>query len=179
MACAIVFSFPVERILNARSITAASPMAPACGLYLGHVKYELLWIHGYREISPSSETWYYLLWNAPIHELGIVRTIIYGISWIVQRDAGTSSGQLVFLESKLWGNIFQFVNIACTLCSSFVVHEPWKIMALSRFRNLLFSLKSLFLIVLYLNYLRFILFRGCLRHDICFLKCFLHENISK
>lgn len=32
----------VERILNARSITAASPMAPACGLYLGHVKYELL-----------------------------------------------------------------------------------------------------------------------------------------
>lgn len=32
----------VERILNARSITAASPMAPACGLYLGHVKYEPL-----------------------------------------------------------------------------------------------------------------------------------------
>jgi hypothetical protein len=65
-------------------------MAPACGLYLGHVKYEPLWIHDYREIAPSSETWYYLLWNAPIHELGIVRTIIYGISWIVQRDAGTS-----------------------------------------------------------------------------------------
>jgi len=34
------------------------------------------------------------------------------------------SGQLIFLESKLWGNIFQFVNIACTLCSSFMVHEP-------------------------------------------------------
>lgn len=32
----------VERILNSRSITAASPMAPACGLYLGHVKYEPL-----------------------------------------------------------------------------------------------------------------------------------------
>ncbi|KAJ6327839.1 hypothetical protein OIU78_014656 [Salix suchowensis] len=31
----------VERILNARSVTAASPMAPARGLYLGHVKYEL------------------------------------------------------------------------------------------------------------------------------------------
>ncbi|XP_041012232.1 tRNA pseudouridine synthase A-like isoform X2 [Juglans microcarpa x Juglans regia] len=31
----------VERILNAKSVTATSPMAPACGLYLGHVKYEL------------------------------------------------------------------------------------------------------------------------------------------
>ncbi|KAL2904515.1 tRNA pseudouridine synthase A [Bienertia sinuspersici] len=31
----------VERILNARTVTAASPMAPACGLYLGHVKYDL------------------------------------------------------------------------------------------------------------------------------------------
>ncbi|KAF5448124.1 hypothetical protein F2P56_028686 [Juglans regia] len=31
----------VERILNAKSVTAASPMAPACGLYLGHVKYDL------------------------------------------------------------------------------------------------------------------------------------------
>ncbi|CAB4267897.1 unnamed protein product [Prunus armeniaca] len=27
----------VERILNAKTVTAASPMAPACGLYLGHV----------------------------------------------------------------------------------------------------------------------------------------------
>jgi len=72
------------------------------------------------------------------------------------------SGQLIFLESKLWGNIFQFVNIACTLCSSSMVHEPWKIMALYRFRNLLFSLMSLFFIVLHLIYLRFSLFRGCL-----------------
>lgn len=31
----------VERILNAKDVTAASPMAPACGLYLGHVKYDL------------------------------------------------------------------------------------------------------------------------------------------
>lgn len=31
----------VERILNAKDVTAASPMAPACGLYLGHVKYNL------------------------------------------------------------------------------------------------------------------------------------------
>ncbi|XP_058090176.1 uncharacterized protein LOC131236768 isoform X2 [Magnolia sinica] len=31
----------VETILNAKTITAASPMAPACGLYLGNVKYEL------------------------------------------------------------------------------------------------------------------------------------------
>ncbi|XP_021775231.1 uncharacterized protein LOC110739086 isoform X2 [Chenopodium quinoa] len=30
----------VKCILNARSVTAASPMAPACGLYLGHVKYD-------------------------------------------------------------------------------------------------------------------------------------------
>lgn len=31
----------VERILNAKSVTAASPMAPACGLYLGTVKYDI------------------------------------------------------------------------------------------------------------------------------------------
>lgn len=31
----------VERILNAKTVTAASPMAPSCGLYLGHVKYDL------------------------------------------------------------------------------------------------------------------------------------------
>lgn len=31
----------VERILNAKTVTAASPMAPACGLYLGRVKYDL------------------------------------------------------------------------------------------------------------------------------------------
>ncbi|XP_077231831.1 pseudouridine synthase family protein [Tasmannia lanceolata] len=31
----------VERILNAKTVTAASPMAPACGLYLGNVKYDL------------------------------------------------------------------------------------------------------------------------------------------
>ncbi|KAL5725872.1 tRNA pseudouridine(38-40) synthase [Ranunculus cassubicifolius] len=31
----------VERILNAKTVTAASPMAPACGLYLAKVKYEL------------------------------------------------------------------------------------------------------------------------------------------
>ncbi|CAL5379889.1 unnamed protein product [Camellia sinensis] len=31
----------VERILNAKNVTAASPMAPACGLYLGNVKYNL------------------------------------------------------------------------------------------------------------------------------------------
>ncbi|XP_010242036.1 PREDICTED: uncharacterized protein LOC104586484 [Nelumbo nucifera] len=31
----------VERILDAKTVTAASPMAPACGLYLGNVKYEL------------------------------------------------------------------------------------------------------------------------------------------
>ncbi|KAJ7946573.1 tRNA pseudouridine synthase [Quillaja saponaria] len=31
----------VERILNAKSVTAASPMAPSSGLYLGHVKYDL------------------------------------------------------------------------------------------------------------------------------------------
>ncbi|KAL2342263.1 hypothetical protein Fmac_010203 [Flemingia macrophylla] len=30
----------VERILNAKTVTAASPMAPACGLYLGEVKYD-------------------------------------------------------------------------------------------------------------------------------------------
>ncbi|XP_012066662.1 tRNA pseudouridine synthase A isoform X2 [Jatropha curcas] len=34
-------SSDVERILNAKSVTEASPMAPACGLYLGHVKYDL------------------------------------------------------------------------------------------------------------------------------------------
>ncbi|KAL6515224.1 hypothetical protein OROHE_018856 [Orobanche hederae] len=31
----------VERILKARTVSAASPMAPAHGLYLGHVKYDL------------------------------------------------------------------------------------------------------------------------------------------
>ncbi|KAF3453954.1 hypothetical protein FNV43_RR04396 [Rhamnella rubrinervis] len=31
----------VERILEAKTVTAASPMAPACGLYLGHVRYDL------------------------------------------------------------------------------------------------------------------------------------------
>ncbi|GLT85769.1 hypothetical protein SLE2022_039470 [Rubroshorea leprosula] len=31
----------VERILNAKTVTAAKPMAPAYGLYLGHVKYDL------------------------------------------------------------------------------------------------------------------------------------------
>ncbi|XP_015875851.3 uncharacterized protein LOC107412571 [Ziziphus jujuba] len=31
----------VKRILEARAVTAASPMAPACGLYLGDVKYDL------------------------------------------------------------------------------------------------------------------------------------------
>ncbi|PSS29149.1 TRNA pseudouridine synthase [Actinidia chinensis var. chinensis] len=31
----------VEHILNAKSVTAACPMAPACGLYLGNVKYDL------------------------------------------------------------------------------------------------------------------------------------------
>ncbi|MCH96882.1 tRNA pseudouridine synthase-like 1 [Trifolium medium] len=31
----------VERILNAKTVAAASPMAPACGLYLGKVKYDL------------------------------------------------------------------------------------------------------------------------------------------
>ncbi|XP_011087683.1 uncharacterized protein LOC105169092 isoform X2 [Sesamum indicum] len=31
----------VKRILEAKTISAASPMAPACGLYLGHVKYDL------------------------------------------------------------------------------------------------------------------------------------------
>ncbi|KAG8368850.1 hypothetical protein BUALT_Bualt15G0089600 [Buddleja alternifolia] len=30
----------VERILKAKDVAAASPMAPACGLYLGHVKYD-------------------------------------------------------------------------------------------------------------------------------------------
>lgn len=33
----------VEQILNAKTVTAASPMAPACGLYLGSVKYDLPW----------------------------------------------------------------------------------------------------------------------------------------
>ncbi|KAL0365000.1 UNVERIFIED_CONTAM: tRNA pseudouridine synthase A [Sesamum angustifolium] len=32
----------VERILKAKTIIAASPMAPACGLYLGHVKREIV-----------------------------------------------------------------------------------------------------------------------------------------
>ncbi|WOL14266.1 hypothetical protein Cni_G23046 [Canna indica] len=31
----------VEKILNAKSVMAASPMAPACGLYLGNVKYDI------------------------------------------------------------------------------------------------------------------------------------------
>ncbi|PWA73116.1 pseudouridine synthase family protein [Artemisia annua] len=31
----------VERILEAKSVTANGPMAPACGLYLAHVKYDL------------------------------------------------------------------------------------------------------------------------------------------
>ncbi|XVE48563.1 hypothetical protein DITRI_Ditri01bG0011500 [Diplodiscus trichospermus] len=31
----------VERILKAKTVTAAKPMAPACGLYLGRVKYDL------------------------------------------------------------------------------------------------------------------------------------------
>ncbi|KAL9258502.1 hypothetical protein AKJ16_DCAP06409 [Drosera capensis] len=31
----------VQRILDAKNITATSPMAPASGLYLGHVKYDL------------------------------------------------------------------------------------------------------------------------------------------
>jgi hypothetical protein len=31
----------VERILNAKRVTAAPPMAPACGLYLANVKYDL------------------------------------------------------------------------------------------------------------------------------------------
>ncbi|XP_008445973.1 uncharacterized protein LOC103488841 isoform X3 [Cucumis melo] len=31
----------VERILEAKNVSSARPMAPACGLYLGHVKYDL------------------------------------------------------------------------------------------------------------------------------------------
>ncbi|CAL4903835.1 unnamed protein product [Urochloa decumbens] len=31
----------VERILNAKNVTAAPPMAPSCGLYLANVKYDL------------------------------------------------------------------------------------------------------------------------------------------
>ncbi|XP_078434962.1 pseudouridine synthase family protein isoform X2 [Wolffia australiana] len=31
----------VKRILDAKTVTAAPPMAPACGLYLGNVKYDL------------------------------------------------------------------------------------------------------------------------------------------
>ncbi|KAJ3672260.1 hypothetical protein LUZ60_006981 [Juncus effusus] len=31
----------VEKILEAKTVTAASPMAPACGLYLAYVKYDL------------------------------------------------------------------------------------------------------------------------------------------
>ncbi|XP_038877867.1 tRNA pseudouridine synthase A isoform X2 [Benincasa hispida] len=31
----------VERILEAKNVNSASPMAPACGLYLGHVRYDL------------------------------------------------------------------------------------------------------------------------------------------
>jgi hypothetical protein len=31
----------VERILNAKTVTAGPPMAPACGLYLANVKYDL------------------------------------------------------------------------------------------------------------------------------------------
>ncbi|XP_040385553.1 tRNA pseudouridine synthase A isoform X2 [Oryza brachyantha] len=31
----------VERILNSKTVTAAPPMAPACGLYLANVKYDL------------------------------------------------------------------------------------------------------------------------------------------
>lgn len=31
----------VERILNLKAVTAAPPMAPACGLYLANVKYDL------------------------------------------------------------------------------------------------------------------------------------------
>ncbi|GFQ03131.1 tRNA pseudouridine synthase a [Phtheirospermum japonicum] len=31
----------VEWILKAKTVSAASPMAPSCGLYLGHVKYDL------------------------------------------------------------------------------------------------------------------------------------------
>ncbi|XP_078156321.1 pseudouridine synthase family protein isoform X1 [Carex rostrata] len=31
----------VERILDAKTVTVASPMAPGCGLYLGNVKYDL------------------------------------------------------------------------------------------------------------------------------------------
>uniref|UniRef100_A0A0E0MKI9 tRNA pseudouridine synthase n=1 Tax=Oryza punctata TaxID=4537 RepID=A0A0E0MKI9_ORYPU len=31
----------VERILNSKAVTAAPPMAPACGLYLANVKYDL------------------------------------------------------------------------------------------------------------------------------------------
>lgn len=34
----------VERILDAKSVNHAYPMAPACGLYLGTVKYDLPWI---------------------------------------------------------------------------------------------------------------------------------------
>lgn len=33
----------VERILDAKTVTVASPMAPGCGLYLGNVKYDLPW----------------------------------------------------------------------------------------------------------------------------------------
>lgn len=34
-------TFSVRRILDAKNVSQASPMAPACGLYLGHVKYDL------------------------------------------------------------------------------------------------------------------------------------------
>lgn len=34
------FSVAVKHILNARSITQVPAMAPACGLYLAHVKYD-------------------------------------------------------------------------------------------------------------------------------------------
>lgn len=36
-----IVKIAVESILDAKTVTAVSPMAPACGLYLGNVKYDL------------------------------------------------------------------------------------------------------------------------------------------
>ncbi|GAB4847858.1 hypothetical protein Ancab_026919 [Ancistrocladus abbreviatus] len=41
VGCGDLSKSDVQRILDAKNVTAASPMAPACGLYLGRVKYEL------------------------------------------------------------------------------------------------------------------------------------------
>lgn len=75
--------YAVERILEAKTVTAASPMAPACGLYLGRVKYDLPWL--YRDKQGAS-----LIKNSDQHWKFVLR-----LDWILSTDINMFYVQIV------------------------------------------------------------------------------------